>query len=325
MTNPWNAIDPPSRDVNARRIDHTHPFDMFWAKDQLGHFLFIFEFSEHQNTMRQSLLPDLAGIKAYYLPATANATVNRLVLLLNEQQNWELFYSLCNDLVGATRQAPSSQVALEIILRRLARWHEFLKANRSRLLGEEKIKGLIGELVFLRNYLIPKFGAGSAVNFWQGPEGTPQDFCIGQSTIEVKCQSGGTRPSIQISSEFQLCGRLPEVYLFVVALSKVSIEHAGAITLPGLIADIRRELAAVPYDQIERFADLLYGIGYVDSEAYLNYSYLVTSTMMYRVLPGFPRVCPEDLPPGVSSISYNINLLTCADFAGQPDWMEAQS
>lgn len=184
MTNPWNAIDPPSRDVNARRIDHTHPFDMFWAKDQLGHFLFIFEFSEHQNTMRQSLLPDLAGIKAYYLPATANATVNRLVLLLNEQQNWELFYSLCNDLVGATRQAPSSQVALEIILRRLARWHEFLKANRSRLLGEEKIKGLIGELVFLRNYLIPKFGAGSAVNFWQGPEGTPQDFCkIGRAHV----------------------------------------------------------------------------------------------------------------------------------------------
>jgi len=325
MTNPWNAIDPPSRDVNARRIDHTHPFDMFWAKDQLGHFLFIYEFSEHPHEMRQSLLPDLAGIRAYYLPAAESLTVNRLVLLLNEQQNWELFYSLCNDLVGATRQVSSSHVALEIILRRLARWHEFLKANRSGLLGEEKIKGLIGELVFLRNYLIPKFGAGSAVNFWQGPEGAPQDFCVGQSAIEVKCQSGGTRPFIKISSEFQLCGQLPEVYLFVVTLGKVSADYTDAITLPGLIADIRRELVAVPYDQSERFADLLYGIGYVDSEAYLNYSYLVTNTLMYRVLPGFPRVCPEDLPPGVSGITYDINLLACAGFSGQPDWMEAQS
>ena len=326
MTNPWNAIDPPSRDVNARRIDHTHPFDMFWAKDQPGHFLFIFEFSEHSNAMRQSFLPNLSGIKAYYLPASANSTVNRLVLLLNEQQNWELFYSLCNDLVGATRHASSSHSALEIILRRLARWHEFLKTNRSGLLSEEKIRGLIGELLFLRDYLMPIFGAGSALSFWQGPEGAPQDFCVGQSAIEVKCQSGGTRPFIKISSEFQLCGQFPEIYLFVVTLGRVSADYnTDAITLPGLIDDIRRGLATVSYDQSERFADLLFGIGYVDSEAYLNHSYLVTNTKMYRVLPGFPHVCPEDLPPGVSGITYDINLLACADFAGRPDWMEAQS
>lgn len=324
MTNPWAAIELPSRDVNARRIDHSHPSDMFWAKDQLGHYLFIFEHPKQENGQRQPFLPDLAGIKASYLPATANSTTSRLILLLNEQHNWELFYSLCNDLAGATRHTSSPQVALEIILRRLARWHEFLKANRGELLSEDRIKGLIGELLFLKNCLIPVFGAGSAVNFWQGPSGTPQDFCVGQCAIEVKCQSGGTRPYVKISSEFQLFSQLPEIYLFVVTLGKAAIEQAGAVHLPGLVTDIRRELAAAPHDQSERFADLLYSVGYVDSEAYLKYSYLVTATNMYKVLPGFPRICPQDLPRGVSGISYDINLLVCTEFSGQPEWMEAQ-
>jgi len=325
MTNPWNVIGAPSSDVSARRIDHTHPFDMYWAKDQVGHYLFIFEFAKEQNDPQQIALPDLAGIKAHYRVVPGAVTKNQLVLLLNDTQDWELFYSLCSDLVGATRQAASAQSALQIILRRLARWHEFLKSNRGGLLSEEKVKGLIGELTFLKKHLIPAFGVGAAVTFWQGPEGAPQDFGVGQSAIEVKCQSGGTRPYVKISSEFQLCSQLPELYLFVVTLGKASAELPGAVNLPGIISDMRRELASASYEQSERFADLLYGVGYVDSDTYLQYSYFVTNEDMFKVSSGFPRICPGDLPQGVSSVTYDINLLACAEFADQPDWMEAPS
>lgn len=322
MSNPWSAIAQPSRDLNALRIDSTHPHDMFWAKDQAGHYLFIFEFAEDVSAVRQLVLPDLSGIKAQYAAAAPGAARNKFALILNNTQDWELFYSLCSDLVGATRLAPSPQTAIHIILRRLARWHEFLKSRRG-LLGEEKIKGLIGELLFLKKHLIPAFGPGNAIKLWQGPDGAPQDFAVGDCAIEVKCHSAGTRPYVSISSEFQLCSQLPELYLFVVALSKGTEDLPGTVTLPGLIADIRGTLGEVSYDQLERFNDLLYSIGYIESDQYLNYIYLMTSQSMFRVEPGFPRLCPDDLIQGVARITYDIDLLACARFAGCPAWMEA--
>lgn len=323
MTNPWSVIERPAHDVIGRRIDHTHPFDLFWGKDYLGHYLFIFESDDLHYGMHQALLPDLVGIKARYLPLTQDSPKSRLVLLLNEQQNWELFYSLCNDLVGATRNAASAKSALEIILRRLDRWREFLRANRGGLLSEERIKGLIGELLFLKKYLIPAFGPGPAVSFWQGPDGAPQDFCVGNSAIEVKCKSGGAKPNIRISSEYQLCAQLPELYLYVVTLGKATDGQSGVVHLPGLIAEVRLQLASATYEQNERFSDLLFGIGYVDSEAYLDYSYLVAKEDTFSVLPGFPRICPGDLSQGVANVTYDISLSSCDEFAGSPEWMEA--
>ncbi|MBU4011406.1 MAG: PD-(D/E)XK motif protein, partial [Proteobacteria bacterium] len=70
------------------------------------------------------------------IPANESIYRNRLILLLNERSNWELFLSLCNDLVQATRQSKTSTSAVQTILRRLTRWHEFLRKNRSELLTE---------------------------------------------------------------------------------------------------------------------------------------------------------------------------------------------
>lgn len=321
MNNPWNPIEPPPQDINARRIDHTHPFDMFWARDHLGHYLFVFEFDAEQD-QRNLLLPDLAEIKPYFLAAQNNSDNNRLILLLNNQNNWELFYSLCTDLVGATRYATSAKSAVQIFLRRLDRWHEFLKANRSGLLSEEKIKGLIGELLFIKKHLTPAFGVGKAVSFWQGPEGLPQDFNVGQSAIEVKCQSGGTRPYIRISSEDQLCSQLPETLLFVVTLGKAPADFPDAVHLPGLVADIRQELRLAASNQTERFNDLLYATGYIDSENYVDFSYVVVNESMFRVSEGFPKICPADIHPGISKVSYEISLAACAPYQHRPDWME---
>lgn len=324
MTNPWSSIERPSQDLSARRIDATHPHDMFWARDQVGHYLFIFEFAGEASEARQMVLPDLAGIKAQYAPASSGFSRNQFALILNNTSDWELFYSLCFDLVGATRPAPTPQAALQIILRRLARWHEFLKSGRGGLLSEEKIKGLIGELLFLKKHLIPAFGPGNAVKFWQGPDGAPQDFAAGDCAIEVKCHSGGSRPYVRISSEFQLCSQLPELYLFVVTLGNGTDALPGAITLPGLIAEIRSELGNASYDQFERFNDLLYSVGYIESDSYLDFIYQVTDESMYRVGPGFPRICSDALIQGVTRVTYDIDLLVCAEFAGCPHWMEAQ-
>jgi hypothetical protein len=324
MNNPWNAINPPPRDVNARRVDHTHALELFWARDHIGRYLFIYEFSSEASPSNINL-PDLVGIEAIYAPADNSITVNRLILLLKEQSNWEIFLSLCNDLVQATREAKNSTAAVQLILRRLVRWQDFLKKNRSSILSEEGIKGLIGELLFIKDYLIPTFGAGQAIKYWQGPEGLPQDFNINNSAIEVKCQSGATSPYIKITSADQLCPQLPEMYLFVVTLGKTDIQAKDAINLPHLVFHIKEILRSDDPHQLERFNDLLYMVGYMDSDRYLDFSYVVTQEKMFQVENGFPRICPEEIHRGIVNLSYSISLSECSPFEKQPHWMKAKS
>ncbi len=322
MNNPWNPILKPSQDISARRIDHTHPLDIFWARDYRGRYLFVYEFVIEDN-ISNIKLPSLIGIQSFYSLAKDEMTKNSLVLLLNEQSNWEIFYALCNDLVQATREAKNVTFAVQIILRRLARWQEFLKNKRNEILSEEEIKGLIGELLFIKNHLMPKFGVVQAILFWQGPEGLSQDFNIDQSAIEVKCQSGGTRPYIRISSANQLCSQLPEMYLFIVTLGKTAPNTPDLINLPSLISYIREALQSISLDQVERFNDLLYQAGYLDSDRYLEFNYILIDESMFQITEGFPRICPDALHAGITHLSYDISLSACVPYTGRPDWMDA--
>lgn len=318
MNNPWIDISPPSDDVSARRIDHTHPLDLFWARDHIGHYLFICEATDDRPLTKNDI-PNLTGIHADFISLNGKT---RLVLLLNEQANWEIFYALCNDLVQATRPAKDSSVAFTIILRRLARWHEFLKHARPDILSEEQIKGLIGELLFLKNHLMPKFGGGPAVNFWIGPEGAPQDFNIHNAAVEVKCQSGASRPYVKITSAEQLCPQLPNMFLYVATLGRTTSDHPSATNLPTLVGDIGNTIQSTAPQQLERFNDLLYGLGYIDSEKYENFSYTLTDEIMFKVTDGFPRICDKDLHEGILNLTYNISISECIPFTQWPEWLE---
>lgn len=320
MNNPWEEIDPPIRDVSARRIDHTHPLDLYWAKDYLGRYLFVYEVGTSVEIDNVNL-PDLVGIQTAYLGTDSGFAPARLVLVLSEQSNWELFVALSNDLVEATRFSRDASSAVRTILRRLARWQDFLKKHRSDLLSEERIIGLIGELLFLKTYLIPCFGPSSAIQFWRGPEGHPQDFNVHDSAIEVKCQSGATKPTIKISSVEQLCPQFPEMYLYVITLGTTTQEDPMAINLPGLVSHLRTALVSENNTLIERFNDLLYMVGYLDTERYLDYCYLVSDEKMFRITDDFPRVCSSDIRPGIINLSYFITLDACAPFVGKPEWM----
>ncbi len=167
MNNPWRDIVPPQADVAARRIDHTHELDVFYARDALGRCLFVYE-HDTPGDDAAAPMPELEGIQtAFHLSPQGR---RRLVITLKEEAYLELFAVLCQDIVQATRGHEDAEDALAVILRRLAKWQQFLKVARTGLLSEEVVKGLIGELLVLRDYLIPNVGA-SAVRFWTGPEG----------------------------------------------------------------------------------------------------------------------------------------------------------
>ncbi len=314
MNNPWAAISQPSNDLKARRIDSSHPLDLYWAKDFRGRYLFLFELKD----IPTSNLPDLVGVQ---ILITEDEGKCSLVLILSEAANWEMFFALCQDLVHVSRNSKTHSSGFNVILTRLFRWHDFLKKARSGILTEEAIKGLIGELLFLKEHLIPNFGPSAALNYWTGPGGTPQDFSVNSTAFEVKCQSGTTAPKVKISNIDQLCPQLPQMFLWVVTLGKSHKKEKEAINLPNITTSLRDLLEAESAQLADRFDDLLYQVGYFDSERYEEFSYLVASEQCFEVKEGFPRVCQEAIDEGIANVSYSIELHACLPFESKPSWM----
>ncbi len=321
MNNPWKEISIPAHDVFSRRVDHTHPLNLFWARDPYGRFLFIYEFVSPDNLPDK--FPLLNGIEVRLLTPEQHQSNNyMLLLILKDKKDWQIFSSLCSDIIASTREFDKNNQATRIILRRLKRWQEFLQKSRSELLSEKEIKGLIGELLFIVKHLAPAFGMGQAIQFWQGAEDMPQDFNIENCAVEVKCQLGTTAPSVHISSADQLCTQLSTMYLYVVTLGKTDAEAENVVNLPTLIGQIRHELETAAPSALERFNNLIYQTGYMDLDEYYEYSYLFSTEQMFFVGQGFPRLCPSDLVHGIIRLSYDINLLDCEPFIATPDWIQ---
>lgn len=318
MNNPWDEINIPATDVYSRLVDQSHPIDFFWARDHLGRYLFIYRGDVGHKLPDK--FPSLTGIEIISAPELGSGR-ERLFLLLKDRKDWEIFLTLCRDLLASTRDLTTRKAAPEIVLRRLNRWQEFLRRERSHLMSESEIKGLIGELGFLIDHIKPAHGIGQAVMYWQGPEDLPQDFNVHDTAIEVKCQLGTTSPKVRISSAEQLCSQLPKNYLYVVTLGRSELENPNAINLFDMVELIRSMLESDAPDRLEKFNNMLYQTRYIDNEEYRLFSYLKTGEQMYKVSDGFPRICPESIPTGIYRLTYDLDLVVCEEFIESPEWI----
>jgi len=304
--------------MNELRVDAQHPLEFFWAVDKLGSYLFI---CNELSSKTIPVFPELQGVKIALQKGEHENTI-RFALLLKDNSDWELFYAICMDIVECTRKS-TVDTGLTVILRRIGSWHQFLRKEKNGLLNEEQIKGLLGELIFIRKWLAPVFGWDKAVSFWCGPLGTPQDFCIDDMVIEVKAQLSATRAEIKISSAEQLTPQTAKMHLHVLTFGKASEKSDSTFSLPTIIHEIRTALTQSP-ETLETFSELLMEVGYVDSQHYDSYVYTLIDENTFEVKDGFPRITTASIPTGVVKISYNISLEDCAVFKGEPTWMEGR-
>jgi hypothetical protein len=319
MDNPWEKIQIPDNNVHSRRINSDHPLDLFWGRDQFGRYLFMYDFQYFQ--VRKQKFPDLFGIDIKLIKLDQDLEKGyMLILILKENKDWKIFRALCLDIISVTSNCEKTKNSLLIILKRLNKWHEFLKKNKSVLLTENKIKGILGELLFIKNHLEPAFGIDQAIKFWQGPEDNPQDFNVFNCGIEVKCQLGTTKPYVKINSAEQLCPQLPKMFLYVVTLGSSTKDSPDSYNLPFLINSFRAKLENVSFEHLERFNNLIFQTGYIDLEEYEEYSYIIANEEVYLVDESFPRICPDNLPFGISKLTYNVDLNDCISMSEIPDW-----
>lgn len=305
----WSSLTLPGQkgQLSAKRITSDHPHDAFWTRDHFGAFGFLFEF--HGEVKAQGPTPRLHG----FTLAVGGEPV-QLRLTLHSERDLELFQVLSEDLVRCCCQLPKGQDAFERVTARLGQWQRLLSKDRSGLLSDQEVRGLFGELSFLEQELLPRFGA-RAIEFWNGPGGAPQDFAIGTTVFEVKTRSGAGPAKVRISSPEQLWAALPEMFLCVYFLAE---GMPGGKSLVQLVQGVREAIKTSEF--LPLFEQKLEAARYLDLPEYDSPLFRATQFQTFQVAEGFPAITPAAVPVGVSHVSYDLSLEHCMPYVASIDW-----
>jgi hypothetical protein len=308
----WGSIMPArgAGSLNVLRADASHPLDFRVGRDTRGRYAFQLDAGAGADELRPDDPP--AGMEVSV--DDIGGGISRLTLTLHDHEDFEIFRVLCADLLEVTRGfAPDEGArARRILLGRLRQWQEVLARRRMKLLSHNEIMGLVGELLFLRDVMLPRFGLPLAVGCWRGPYGDEQDFAVADLIVEVKTQGTTADRRLRISSEDQLDTSASRVVICQQGVARCDAEEPSAVSLNGIANELIAAAGSVP----DCRARLVLGLdvaGWRELPEYDDY-WLLIDRNYFEVSEGFPRITRTDLRSGVEDVRYRIRVADCIPF-----------
>lgn len=266
------------------------------------------------NSRMQKTLVIRGGSKQKRVKSSKNINVDiipkknnkvSLVFSLIDDQYSTAFYKFCEDIIKNTRYIEKNRVIVHTIARWKI-WREMFDKTHISTLSVSQVKGLIGELLFLKYYLSTSFDIQKAINSWTGPEGNPKDYYCDDTWYEIKTIQSSMN-SVGITSFEQLdFENIDYGYLVVIKLIKVSKETISSVNLNSLVFDIIRQIND-PY-LLEDFNRKLQSVGYNYSEVYDELCFKHKNTVFYQVDESFPCLRKDNVPQNVVKVTYELSL-----------------
>lgn len=273
------------------RVSDSHPLELYLGKNEKGYPTLRFN---------GSFLPvKVIGNSLLEIKQVRTKEYNSLLFCFNSIDNLSLFYNFCEDIINQTENYQGDNGYVEIV-NRYNQWKKMFYGS-SKLLNENEILGLIGELMFLRDYALDKYGTTIGLNGWSGPEPTHKDFSYGNEWFEIKTISS-FKNSVFISSIEQLDSESIG-YLIVYKMEKMSPSFNG-VSLNKLVGNVMQKLELDSDKDI--YIEKLKQVGYAYNEVYDNYIYNYVSRDNYIVREGFPRLKAQNLPVGIGKTQYEV-------------------
>lgn len=273
------------------RVSNNHPLELYLGKNQQGF-----------PTLRYNgeFVPvKIIGNSVLEIKQVQTSSYHSILFTYNSKENNSLFYDFCADLINQTENYKGDDGYKEIV-NRYIQWKKMFNSH-SKLLSEQEVLGLIGELLFLKDYAFKIYGITNGLNGWSGPEPTHKDFSYDDEWFEIK-SINSSRPSFTISSIEQL----DSVYdgkLYLYTFEKMSPSFDG-VKLNNTVKEIMQMLE---YDtDKDLFTEKLKQVGYCFDEVYDSYVYNLVKLDKYCVNKEFPRIVADELPKGISRVQYDI-------------------
>ncbi|UEG54910.1 PD-(D/E)XK motif protein [Mucilaginibacter daejeonensis] len=244
-----------------------------------------------------------------WYPDTAYIVVELLDASYNDLFN-DLIISIYRQVSGLSR----ADEYINGLIRIFNKWSGFFDSRQTGRMQPETLRGLIGELIILRNLIGP--AAPDAVNSilasWRGPYDEVRDFITDGLDTEVKTTDGNS--DIRISSEFQLQTETgKELHLAVVVMEP---DLTVGISLKSLVNEIR-VLSDTLLADPSLLPDALFqkGLTFRNLSDYDNFRFRIRRIIRYDCLQdGFPALLRNDLPLAVYQVTYRLRLSLLSSF-----------
>ncbi len=276
------------------RYDGEHPFDVYLGIDHEGRKSLALVMSA-----RRERITSTQTINAQFFKREDGQLM--LCFSLVDDQLRDIFYKFCEDIIESTRLCRKEDGFAPAV----ERWETWIKffARTSLPLSENEILGLIGEIYFLQNVMMPKYGQDVALESYIGTDRAHKDFEVNDTWYEVKSIHNGVR-TVKISSIEQLDSN--EVgQLEIITFDQSTPTYENNITLNNVISGFRNSLDRkwqLKFDEKMRKA------GYLEDERYDEFNYLFVRVDEYTVSSEFPKLSKDDLPNGITKASYEIDI-----------------
>lgn len=316
---PWDEIGIPTAlgEIKARRYGPSVRWDWYRGRDSRGRrLLFINTDVDPANTR----FPVIQGLEVRAL--IDRPGLFRIEVALNDQDAREPFGHVCDDIVDYCEQTAQPEGLPRRIAERLDAWRRLWRRQRLGILSEEAQRGLLAELLFLRDIWLGVTDELNAVDTWVGPDGACQDFRQGFRAVEVKSRPP-SRNSVVISSADQMWFD-GDLYLVVYPVGTVGKLEGDALSLNQVVESVRARLDSG--QARDRLDVHLIDFGYINRREYDEERFVMAEPTAYHVGEGFPALREADLSSGVEGVRYSVNLNWCDEHRIEsPDFKELLS
>ena len=225
----------------------------------------------------------------------------------------EAYFSFCENLIDSIIGIQNEVTALGMLKRRFITWKKLFQKTSDRDVSKEKLMGIFGELLVLKDIVAPKYGINTAIMSWGGPDMQSKDFTVNDTWYEVKT-IGANSDSIRISSLTQLASTISG-HLLVVRAEAVSPEFNGNCF--STIDIIKQILLLVSDESVENTLISKIqstGIDVFGKETSIKFD--VKSVNSYSVSDGFPRITDTNVPYSeITEVHYTISRAAIIRFA----------
>lgn len=290
-----------------KRLDISSTIGIFYGISEEGNYRLAFMSSKPASPMKSTKMLRVTQGKE------SNTVFWTCFDLLNLDAK-KVFYTFCENLVESVIAENNEVSALNMLRKRYITWQALFKQEMSKLVSREIVQGLFGELYFLKNYMIEKYGVDSAVNAWSGPDGKSKDFSVGIEWYEVK-SVGANTDTVKISSLTQLSSDYVGE-LVIIHAEGMSDEFSNGNSsidelLQGVLCQIENEAVA------ETFINKIsaYGISLLDE--CLMRKFDVKGITHYIVNEDFPRITEKTVPfTEITNVTYELSIRALEKFKG---------
>jgi len=243
---------------------------------------------------------------------------NYVVMTLLDSEFNGLFDDLILSIYNAIKSIEEVEVYSKVFIQTFHQWVLFFSPEYSTKLPKDVIKGILGELIVLRELVLNSGwrDINEALLGWVGPYDQTHDFVYLDKNIEVKTKND-KQVSVRISSEHQLAieeGK--ELILSVVSVSEDLINGAS-------LKMIVEELKVLTFEMFGDFSIVLKalhqkGLTLQNLSCYDNYRFKAMTITDFNCLnEGFPKITSANLPSNITNVKYDLNLSKMSKFTIQ--------